>query len=118
MATAKPIKDNAGTLSEFSATDTIPSSNLGMFSGQASIDFGAGNNDAVTVTINDSNIKTASVVILTITVPSSRDFDEMELEGFELSFGTIQNGVSFVVSATNITGGAEGLYQINYLIKN
>jgi hypothetical protein len=72
------------------------------------------NNHSILVPISDTGVTTNSNIILTVSVPSSRDLDEMELGPVIAGLGSITNGVGFDVIAVSIDGDAEGNYLIKY----
>lgn len=86
-----------------------------LISGSATATFLQGY-DAKKVTISNANVVSTSKILLSITVPSSRDFDEMEMVSFQLSYGNIIDNTSFDVVVNDLSGQAEGDYTINYLI--
>ena len=111
MSVKKPIVNNNGQLEQLQAGDNI------IPFGETTVTFD-GLSASVTVTILDENVLTTSVIILQITVGSDRDLDEMEMEAFQLAYGNKINATSFDIIVTQLNGGAEGDYKINYQILN
>lgn len=74
----------------------------------------SGNNHSVIASIADTGVSAGSNILLSVSVPSTRDLDEMEMAPVVAAVGTITAGVGFDIIAVSIDGDAEGTYSIRY----
>lgn len=105
----------------FHATDWTALSSGGGFStltGNVEFDFGATENEFVTVTVSsllltNANIKTATFIWQTSA--DHVDIDESLVEGLSVQVGTITDNVSFQLVA-NAINSSTGIYTYKYII--
>ena len=81
--------------------------------GTANVTFSA-NNHSVIANIADTGVSGSSNIVLSVSIPSARDLDEMEMAPVVAAVGTITAGVGFDIIAVSIDGDAEGTYSIKY----
>lgn len=118
MPIKKPLCNYDGEIRELQSGDSLPScSNGGGVYGQVQVDFGDNGSqpESILILVADGGVSLTSRIFAQVVSPSiGRDLDEMELEQFSCAVGEIIDSTSFQVLVTCTSGGAHGIYLVNY----